>query len=227
MRYLTTITLIFGLLIGSASAQEKSPKTAFFLSLLVPGLGELYSGAKWRAVGFMASEGFTWLAYFSWRGKGNDLKADFRAYADQHWSESRYRAWQAYNRSQPQSEQYYETETLPDKVNGDTQQYYELIGKYPQFIFGWDDVPLPFSSNNQDLESPRQLDYEDQRNESNKYLKRASVITGLAVLNRIASAIHASAYVRSNNASSGSSVWLDLTPIDWQGRSVIELKKSF
>lgn len=225
MRYLSTGVLIFGLLFGSASAQEKSPKTAFFLSLLVPGLGELYSGAKWRAAGFMASEGLTWLAYFSWRGKGNDLKADFRTYADQHWSESRYRAWQAYNQSLPQSEQYYETETLPAK-DGDTQQYYELIGKYPQFIYGWDDVTVPFSTDNLDLESPRQLDYEDQRNESNKYLKRASVITGLAVLNRIASAIHASAYVRTRS-SSDASVWLDFTPVDWQGRSAIELKKSF
>lgn len=226
MRFITIGILVLGLLSGSVSAQEKSPKTAFFLSLLVPGLGELYSGAKWRAAGFMASEGLTWLAYFSWRGKGNDLKAEFRTYADQHWSESRYRAWQAYNQSQPQSQQYYETETLPDK-SGDTQQYYELIGKYPQFIYGWDDVTTPFTSNNQDIRSPRQLDYETQRNESNKYLKRASVITGMAVLNRIASAIHASAYVRTHNASSDPSVWLSFTPLDWQGRSSIELNRSF
>ena len=227
MRYLTIALLLFGLLFGSASAQDKSPKTAFFLSLLVPGLGELYSGAKWRAAGFMASEGLTWLAYYSWRNKGNDLKADFRLFADQHWDESRYRAWQAYNRAQPESQQYYETETLPSKT-GDTQQYYELIGKYAQFIYGWDDVTVPFTTANMSVHSDLQQDYEGQRNHSNKYLKRASTIVGLAVLNRIASAIHASAYTRTHHASSNdASVWLDLTPINWQGRSVIELKKSF
>ena len=112
MRYLTTCMLLICLLAGPASA-EKSPKTAFFLSLLVPGLGEIYSGATWRGAGFMAVEGLTWAAYFSWRARGNDLKADFRVFADQHWNESQYFAWQAYNQSQPESNQYYETEHLP------------------------------------------------------------------------------------------------------------------
>lgn len=227
MRYLTIALLLCGLLIGPASAQEKSPKKAFFLSLLVPGLGELYSGAKWRAAGFMAAEGLTWLAYVSWRSKGNDLKADFRTFADQHWSEATYRAWQAYNQSHPESQQYYETETLPTKAE-DTQQYYELIGKYAQFIYGWDDVTTPFTTVNMSIQSTLQQDYETQRNESNKHLKRASRIAGLTVLNRIVSAIHASAYVRTQQqSSSNASVWLDLSPIDWQGRSTIELKKSF
>jgi hypothetical protein len=227
MRYLTTGILLFGLLLGSASAQDKSPKAAFFLSLLVPGLGELYSGAKWRAAGFMTSEGLTWLAYFSWRSKGNDLKADFRVFADQHWSESTYFAWQAYNQAQPESQQYFETEHLPAKAT-DTQQYYELIGKYAQFVYGWDDVTSSFTTINMSIPSPLQQDYETQRNESNKYLKRASTIVGLSVLNRIASAIHASAYVRTHQSSSdASSVWLNLTPIDWRGRSVLELKTKF
>lgn len=227
MRYLATGLLLFGLLFGSASAQNKSPKKAFFLSLLVPGLGELYSGAKWRATGFMASEGLTWLAYFSWRSKGNDLKADFRVFADQHWDESRYFAWQSYNQAQAESQQYYETEHLPAKAT-DTQQYYELIGKYAQFIYGWDDVTSSFTTTNMSIRSDLQQDYEGQRNESNKHLKRASTIAGVAVLNRIASAIHASAFVTSRQSSSrASSVWLDLTPIDWRGRSAIELKTRF
>lgn len=226
MRYLTIALLLCGLLIGPASAQEKSPKKAFFLSLLVPGLGELYSGAKWRAAGFMASEALTWLAYVSWRSKGNDLKADFRTFADQHWSETTYHAWQAYNQSQPESQQYYETETLPTKEK-DIQQYYELIGKYAQFIYGWDDITSSFSTTNMSIQSTLQQDYETQRNESNKYLKRASKIAGLTVLNRIVSAIHASAYARTQQSSSNASVWLDVSPIDWRGRSTIELKKSF
>ena len=67
-----------------AGHRGKIAQTAFFLSLLVPGLGELYAGAKIRAVGFMGAEALTWTAYVSWRGKGNDIKEEFRAYADQH-----------------------------------------------------------------------------------------------------------------------------------------------
>lgn len=227
MKRITISLLIFGLLGGSASAGEKSPKTAFFLSLLVPGLGELYSGAKWRAAGFMATEALTWTAFFSWRGKGNDLKAEFRTYADQHWNESRYQDWRVYNSQQPQSQQYYETEHLPDKITGDIQQYYELIGKYDQFVFGWDDVTASFTSDVPTITSPVRIDYENQRNESNKYLKRASVITGLAVLNRLVSAVHASAYVRTHQSNAEGPVWIDITPIDGYGRTNVELKARF
>ncbi len=225
MRRITLCILTLGILCNTATAGEKSPKTAFFLSLLVPGLGELYSGAKWRAAGFMATETLTWTAYFSWRGKGNDLKADFRIFADQHWNPSRYEAWRVYNSGQPKP--YYETEHLPTKTD-DIQQYYELIGKYDQFVFGWSDVAVPFTSNVPSVNSPLRENYETQRNESNKYLKRASVITGLAVLNRIVSAIHASAYVRTHQQSSiESPVWIDITPIDGYGRTQVEFKARF
>lgn len=225
MRRLIVCAFALIFLSGQA-ASEKSPKTAFFLSLLVPGLGELYAGTKTRAAGFMGAEALTWIAYVSWRGKGNDIKAEFRAFADQNWDESRYRAWQAYNASRPESQQYFETETLPSK-SGDIQQYYELIGKYAQFVYGWDDVTTPLTTDNMSVQSSLRVQYETRRNDSNKYLKRASVITGLAVLNHIASAIHASAYTRSLQKQTGPSIWIDVTPVDINGRSRVELKARF
>ncbi len=223
MRKFTLCTLVFALMCGQAAA-EKSPKTAFFLSLLVPGLGELYAGAKMRAVGFMGAEALTWTAYVSWRSKGNDIKEEFRAYADRHWQEARYSTWRDWNQIQP--EPYYETHALPSKTE-DTQQYYELIGKYHQFVYGWDDVTADFSTDNKNVPSSRRQDYETRRNDSNKYLKRASVVTGLAVLNHIASAIHASVYTRTLQKQTGPSFWIDITPVDGQGRSTVELKTRF
>ena len=224
MRQFAICMLATGLLCAPVSAGEKSPKTAFFLSMLAPGLGELYAGARWRGAGFLAAETLTWVAFFSWRGKGNDLKAEFRAYADQHWHESRYLAWETYNRSQPQP--YFETHHMPSKTH-DTQQYYELIGKYNQFVFGWDDVTIPLTTDNANVLSPRRLDYENHRNESNKYLKRATQITGLAVVNRIASAIHAKAYTRARQSNTTSPIWIDIAPVDIHGRSTVELKARF
>ena len=225
MKRLIICALALSLLSGQAAA-EKSPKTAFLLSLLVPGLGEFYAGTKMRAAGFMGAEAFTWLAYSSWRGKGNDIKAEFRVFADQNWNEARYRAWQAYNASQLESQQYFETETLPSKSQ-DIQQYYELIGKYAQFVYGWDDVTSAFTTDNMSVQSNLRQQYETRRNDSNKYLKRASVVTGLAVLNRIASAIHASAYTRSLQKQNEPSIWIDITPVDINGRSSVELKTQF
>ena len=223
MRKITLCTLVFALICGQAAA-EKSPKTAFFLSLLVPGLGELYAGSKMRAIGFMSAEVLTWTAYVSWRGKGNDIKEEFRAYADQHWQEARYNAWREWNNNQP--EPYYETHALPSKST-DTQQYYELIGKYHQFVYGWDDVTADFSTDNKTVPSSRRQAYETRRNDSNKYLKRASVVTGLAVLNHIASAIHASAYTRTLQKQTEPRFWIDITPTDSHGRSMVELKTRF
>ena len=184
----------------------KSPAVAFVLSLAVPGLGEFYAGAPKRGAAFLAVEAFTWFNWSRWRRNGNDLKAEFRTYADLYWNEDRYRDWQAYNRSQ--GSPYNETETLPCKGNEpslddcekvDTQQYYEMIGKYDQFVFGWADVSgVPVTVFNPDVTSDQRIDYENQRNESNKALKRASVVLGLSVLNHVVSAIHASAVARSN-----------------------------
>ena len=186
-------------------AEHKSPRVAFLMSLAVPGLGEIYTGATKRAIAFMAVEALTWINYARWRSKGNDLKADFRRFADQYWDEVRYREWQEYNRSQ--GSPFKENETLPCKesdpgaggcVKVDTQQYYEMIGKYDQFVFGWDDTrDEDFSTFNPNVRSPNREDYEDQRTESNKFLKRASIIIGLAVLNRVVSAFDASVHARS------------------------------
>ena len=184
----------------------KSPRLAFAMSLVVPGLGELYAGEPKRAAVFLGVEALTWFNYLRWRSKGNDLKAEFRTFADRNWDENRYREWQAYN--QARGAPYIETETLPCKraLEGchrvDTQQYYEMIGKYDQFVFGWRDVSnVGFETGNGNVDSNQRIDYENQRNESNKLLKRASVIVGLTVVNRIASSIHAALRVRSAQLS--------------------------
>ncbi len=201
-----------------SASDEKSPKKAFFLSLLLPGLGEFYAGAKVRAAGFMVAEALTWVAYSHWRSKGTDLRDEFRAYADLNWNFARYQEWQAFNASLPAGRQYIETETLPSKQE-DEQQYYELIGKYDQFIYGWSDVAgEPLSANNQGIDSPLQAQYEILRNDSNQPLKRASVVIGLTVVNRIISAIHASSYTRLRNDWTEKRLRFELKPFTPTGR---------
>src|SRR5882762_7052343 len=47
-----------------------NPRKALMLSLLLPGVGELYSGHKGRATGFFISEGAIWANFVAWEISG-------------------------------------------------------------------------------------------------------------------------------------------------------------
>ena len=93
------------------------------------------------------------------------------------------------------------------------QQYYELIGKYDQYAAGWDDLkrvrrdgsignaaaPTEVDSV-ENFHSELRLRYEDQRDESNEFLKRASWATGFLLVNHVISAIDASRVARARAA---------------------------
>ncbi len=64
---------------------EKSPGKAFLLSAIVPGAGEYYAGAKWRALAFVGVEVFSWAMYLNRKGKGEDLEKEYLKYADNYW----------------------------------------------------------------------------------------------------------------------------------------------
>jgi hypothetical protein len=87
-----------------------------------------------------------------------------------------------------------------------TQQYYELIGKYPQFNQGWDDAPPSFNYGNQ--LSAELLYYSGQRGQANTYYTTASTYVAIALVNHIVSAVDAvltaGSYNRGLHASVGS-----------------------
>ena len=89
------------------------------------------------------------------------------------------------------------------------QQYYELIGKYDQFVVGWDDIVRRSTDNAvgwtevdsvENFHSERRLRYEDDRDESNRFLKRASTVTGVILINHVISAIDAARVARARAA---------------------------
>jgi len=196
-----------------------SPGKAFMLSLAVPGSGEYYAGSKKRAAVFGGLEAVGWGLYSTWNGKGNDLEDDFRARADTTWDPWAYLSWRTSTISRHSSI----THALPcssyvadagsavpigQALGGcgdtETQQYYELIGKYDQFVAGWNDVvdstgypvrPTQVDSA-ENYHSATRLDYEIDRDDSNKLLKRATSLGGLILVNHVLSAIDASRVAR-------------------------------
>ncbi len=63
---------------------EKSKGRAFFYSLLLPGLGERYAGAKGKAEIFMGAELTLWLGYFGFLTYGDWRTEDYQNYAAAH-----------------------------------------------------------------------------------------------------------------------------------------------
>lgn len=191
-----------------------SPKKALLLSGLLPGAGEFYAGSMKRAALFFSLEAAAWGMYLGSNGKGNDLEDDFRAVADVEWDPWDYLNWRTSTISRfssithalPCSAQVAASptstpvsEALQGCSSSETQQYYELIGKYDQYISGWSDIrdrdgnpvqPTEVDSAENFLSELR-LDYEVQRDDSNKYLKRATNLSGLILVNHVISAIDA------------------------------------
>jgi len=180
--------------------KEKSTKRGFLYSLILPGAGEFYAGSKIKAAIFFGLEVAFWTGYFTYHKKGKDKEDEFLVYADAHWNEQAYRdsLLTHYNIEVDTPGVYYASETdsivishtLPSSKD---QQYYEMIGKYDQFRFGWDDYDgvtfLTFNRNS----------YLDLRYDSNSLLDKANRFVMVSLANHLLSAFDAAISVRSYN----------------------------
>ncbi|MBN1290862.1 MAG: hypothetical protein JXB48_03405 [Candidatus Latescibacteria bacterium] len=221
---------------GDSKDKPKSTRKAFFLSMLVPGLGEMYVGSK-RGIAFLGIEALAWWMYMTNTNEGNDLEDDFRAFADEHWvyyddtEGPSYWNWL-------KAKKYVKDETIGpedyDKIEEELkknaeisvhhytgrkdQQDYEMIGKYPQFVYGWEDIddvdtdgnPINTGitendgSINYDLDistiaSPYRSKYEDMRDDSNKKLKAGQRGIHIMIINRVLSAVDAGRLAYNHN----------------------------
>lgn len=116
-------------------SNRKNPLKAGLLSFLVPGLGQYYNGSHvGKIAGFAALEGFLWVKFAQYNSDANDQVIAFQDYADTTWSEAEYFRYLdlVYGVTIDTGAGF--THHLPDTK---TQQYYEMIGKYDQFSYGW------------------------------------------------------------------------------------------
>jgi hypothetical protein len=185
----------------------KSVKRAFLYSLIVPGTGEFYAGSKIKAFLFFGLDVALWSLYFNYHGKGSDKEDEYQTFADQHWIEDDYRNWlhdtlgiePDANGEISDTSTYWDSDKdewtylshhLPDRKTG---QYYEMVGKYDQFKFGWDDFP------EEDLNQIHRNIYLDIRRESNDWLNKAKYSAMFSLANHILSAFDAAIAVKRYN----------------------------
>jgi len=201
-------------------AGGKSPWLAAGMSLVVPGAGQAYNGDYWKTALFLAVEVGAWALAYHYDKKGDQQTDYFQGYADEHWDVVQYGQytegnlkpsrppynwripgtegrppweqvnWAELNRMERDIGGYY-SHTLPP--HGE-QQYYELIGKYPQFNQGWDDADLSLPPNYDVIKAnltPQFTYYAGERGKANEYYSSATTYVTIALVNHVVSAIEA------------------------------------
>ncbi len=201
---------------------------AMLASAVLPGMGELYvaTGSKkvthyLRVPVFLAMDAYFWYAYRDNYDKGKEIKAEYEMFGDAHWSEERFLlqhpycdgiggcdSWELYN-AEAKGDYYYFV-YIPRHL--DHEEYYENMGKYDAFSFGWDDWNGDYD--NVKAWTPNRTTYWEMRIESDDYLLKADRFVMALILNRIVSMLDAGylAY-RYNKGEYDDGGWtLDLRP---------------
>ena len=235
------------------SAEQKNPFLNGLYSLVIPGAGQYNSGRYTKAVIFFTAEVALVTFAIINQHTGDKKTQEFQDYADAHWSAVRYAKWigtygvSDYGPNVAFTQADYDAVAAYDfsKVNAwesgalgnhslgfshqlprnGEQQYYELIGKYNQFKFGWDEYSVdgvtaadaggipPSDKKRYDSYIPKQMqDYAKERGRANDYYYAASFAVSAIVINHVISAVDAFISTKSYNREISAS--LGMRPVD-------------
>ncbi len=215
----------------------KSIPRAVVFSALVPGAGQAYVGSFWKSALFLTVEVAAWAVFFKYNQLGKDKDREFKAFADQYWSEYRYWSYVYYRLKTGNTpadlpefntytvegkdwvlidENQYETarevlrryedtrylqnftHRLPETK---TQQYYEMIGKYPeQFGNAWEDASFNvFYNGYEGIITPLNDKYMAMRDMSNHFYDIAGYGAMVSLLNHVIAAFDAGFGAKKHN----------------------------
>lgn len=197
--------------------KEKDPVLGAVFSGLIPGTGQIYANNYIKAGIFLAVEAGLWIAYGIYQNKGNDQTEFYQNYADGSWDVYRYAQWlvdQQFTGSSVINPNEPDKNVLRGQINicesqnfshtlppfGD-QQYYEVIGKYQNFLKGWSDaIGKDINKNNYGTYQLDQVDYYmGERALANDYYSYGTTTLMIVILNHIVSAIDGVLSVNSYN----------------------------
>lgn len=129
---------------------QKSAAKAMLLSTVFPGAGQFYANrSSITTYIFPIIEVGLFVGYLHYQSKGDDKEREYEKFADQHYSRERQNFAQN-DLINTANNPLYDDHFRLDEEN--TQHYYEDIGKYNKYIFGWADwfeihATLPGSPN--------------------------------------------------------------------------------
>jgi len=182
MKVLIVISFVTSLLWSNTNTEKKTTRKAVALSLMVPGLGELYMGEKNDALRAFVIEGGIILTYFGFNKYADILRNDYIKYAYQH----------AGARTELDEDYYNTVEWYSSR-----ESYNISVREEARRLFPDDrEEQLQYIRDN---EIPSELDWEWQKDNwqifrnlrrgERKALSNASYCIGANILNRIISAV--------------------------------------
>ncbi len=197
--------------LGNIEKEKKSVSGAFFLSLVIPGLGEAYVGRTGYTKVFLSIEAVGWGLYAANEIQASSRREDYRNFAAQHAGVIQ---------------------------SGKEDQYWIDIGKYDN-IFDFNeqrrrdrDVNAIYTENSTnywkwDDESNR-LSYDGRRINATEIQERRTFIIGGIILNHLVSAINALRVARQYNRELDELGWrLDMDFDPGYGQLSLGVSKSF
>jgi len=208
----------------------RSPSKAFLYSMTIPGSGQLYNHSTFKASLFMAVEVVSWVDWLINHKKGQKKTTDYNSFADRNWSAERYTNWLI--------ETYGITSDTAEFIRNDstmrfthhlpatkTQQYYEMIGKYDQFRYGWSDTDYLIGKDN----SPLRRVYLNDRATANDYFTKAKTGAIIAIANHLLSAFDAAFSAKRYNKKQDtfSEVTLRARIVQYEGYQMPKLTLSY
>ena len=207
--------------------EKKNPIFTGMQSFAIPGLGQYKTDRITEAIIFSAVEVATISTMYYLNSLGDKKTLDYKNYADKNWSVVKYAEWinifgaefgdstkiyinpntnlQPWERISWSDLSKWEhsrhekggfTHQLP--LHGE-QQYFELIGKYYQYKFGWKDYVYSGNALTAD-DIPSQVTfYMDERAKANQFYYKLKIATGVLFLNHLISAIDATVGAKNYN----------------------------
>ncbi len=196
------------ILAENSTGMSRSPGTrrrmlvSILLSAVLPGMGEAYlylDGGELSTIArvpvFLAAEVYFWHGYFHNHKKGKDYKQYYMDYADEHWDLNRFLIQHPCCSALDTCPDYnYYNEHCEGEFNYflytpkgiDEEEYYENIGKYDAFVYGWDDW-----NGQPDYWTPHRRYYWEMRKHSDYYLTKGDNFLMWLLVNRVVSMVDA------------------------------------
>ncbi len=206
------------------------PARPMLMSLIVPGLGQVYNKSPWwKTAVFAGIEIAGIVSWWSYTNQAQDKRIEYQEFADEHWNLQRW--WEqspdihggdwmdiirgTHHLTLIVDDQFYSSDTIEYLAGtygfnqiewAKDRDYYENIGKYDQFVAGWDD---PYDDPDDDqgnwytvekdvgdsteliIMTVNKNRYLDMRLKNNDLLKMAGYAVTAVMFNHVISAVEA------------------------------------
>ena len=227
------------------NSKEKSPVIAGVLSAVIPGTGEIYAGNYLKGAIFLGVEAGLWTMHFIKINSGDSKTEEYQNYANNNWDVYKYAAWLKNNNFSGAEviDLTSDKETLRLQVNQveslnfshtlppyGAQQYYEVIGKYQNFVAGWSQADASIINNNPNSPNyyfnykiQQVADYMQSRQDANDLYQFADNMIMLSIINRVLSTADAiwTVSLFNSNLEVKTSARLKNTYLFKEGRNIV------